>query len=85
MAIVFVANVIPLQAQEIPLQAPEGASDWVRGDAASVRLVAAKTGTSGEDAVGLGLEFMLDPGWKTYWRSPGDAGLPPQVLSLIHI
>ena len=22
-------------------------------------------------------EFRLDPGWKTYWRAPGDAGIPP--------
>ncbi|WP_137703034.1 protein-disulfide reductase DsbD domain-containing protein [Marimonas lutisalis] len=24
-----------------------------------------------------GLEFDLAPGWKTYWRAPGDAGVPP--------
>ncbi|SPJ23290.1 protein-disulfide reductase DsbD domain-containing protein [Palleronia abyssalis] len=23
------------------------------------------------------LEIRLDPGWKTYWRHPGDAGIPP--------
>lgn len=23
------------------------------------------------------LELRLEPGWKTYWRSPGDSGLPP--------
>ena len=23
------------------------------------------------------LELVLSPGWKTYWRSPGDAGIPP--------
>lgn len=23
------------------------------------------------------IEFRLEPGWKTYWRSPGDSGLPP--------
>ncbi len=23
------------------------------------------------------LEFDLNPGWKTYWRNPGPAGLPP--------
>lgn len=23
------------------------------------------------------IEFRLQPGWKTYWRSPGDSGLPP--------
>ena len=25
-----------------------------------------------------GLQLRLAPGWKTYWRSPGDAGIPPQ-------
>ena len=24
------------------------------------------------------LELTLTPGWKTYWRAPGDAGIPPQ-------
>ena len=30
----------------------------------------------GERAAGLLLE--LAPGWKTYWRSPGEAGVPPR-------
>jgi DsbC/DsbD-like thiol-disulfide interchange protein len=25
-----------------------------------------------------GLDITLDEGWKTYWRVPGDAGVPPQ-------
>ncbi len=24
------------------------------------------------------LRLILAPGWKTYWRAPGDAGIPPQ-------
>ena len=24
-----------------------------------------------------GLKLILAPGWKTYWRAPGDAGIPP--------
>jgi DsbC/DsbD-like thiol-disulfide interchange protein len=31
-----------------------------------------------KDAVELAfLEMQLEPGWKTYWRSPGDSGVPP--------
>lgn len=30
---------------------------------------------NGDHMAGLRLE--LAPGWKTYWRSPGDAGIPP--------
>ena len=26
-----------------------------------------------------GLEIRLDPGWKTYWRYPGDSGVPPTL------
>ncbi len=33
-----------------------------------------QTGTQGQMA---GLHFQLAPGWKTYWRAPGDAGIPP--------
>lgn len=27
--------------------------------------------------VRAGVEIRLDPGWKTYWRYPGDSGVPP--------
>ncbi len=26
-----------------------------------------------------GIEIRLAPGWKTYWRYPGDSGVPPQI------
>lgn len=26
----------------------------------------------------VALDLRLEPGWKTYWRSPGDAGIPPE-------
>jgi DsbC/DsbD-like thiol-disulfide interchange protein len=29
------------------------------------------------DRRAAGLEIELDDGWKTYWRMPGDAGVPP--------
>lgn len=25
------------------------------------------------------LRISLNPGWKTYWRAPGDAGIPPRI------
>ena len=25
------------------------------------------------------LDIELKPGWKTYWRDPGDAGVPPTI------
>ena len=26
----------------------------------------------------LALDLQLEPGWKTYWRKPGDSGIPPE-------
>ncbi len=60
-------------------QSPPGASPWADKGESRVRIIAPKI-TAGEgDSVSLGLEFLMEPGWKAYWRSPGDAGLPPQV------
>ncbi|MEO0911372.1 MAG: protein-disulfide reductase DsbD domain-containing protein [Pseudomonadota bacterium] len=25
----------------------------------------------------IGVEILLNPGWKTYWRAPGPGGIPP--------
>ena len=41
------------------------------------RLVAAVNAAGDTAMIEAGLEFRLAPGWKVYWRSPGDAGLPP--------
>ncbi len=43
---------------------------------AAVRLVVAGI-VDGRPEVGI--EIALEPGWKTYWRTPGDAGIPPVV------
>lgn len=41
----------------------------------SARLLPGWTNAQGERVSAL--ELRLEPGWKTYWRSPGDSGLPP--------
>lgn len=42
---------------------------------ASARLLPGWTDSSGNRVSALELELL--PGWKTYWRAPGDTGLPP--------
>jgi len=54
-------------------------SDWGRAEMVEARLVSAVDGTGTGGSVSLGLQVRLWPGWKTYWRSPGDAGLPPRL------
>jgi DsbC/DsbD-like thiol-disulfide interchange protein len=54
------------------------ASRWDEGLQSSVRLIAARTKGEGAERIHrAGIEFKLNPGWKTYWRYPGDSGVPP--------
>src|SRR5579883_2406606 len=62
-----------------PAVAEPAASEWVRTDQTQDRLVSAVTASGDAAALRLGLQFKLEPGWKIYWRSPGDAGLPPKA------
>ncbi|MGH7088993.1 MAG: protein-disulfide reductase DsbD domain-containing protein, partial [Stellaceae bacterium] len=55
------------------------ASPWAVNDQGRLRLVAARAYTGADKAITLGLEFELQPGWKIYWRSPGEAGYPPRI------
>jgi DsbC/DsbD-like thiol-disulfide interchange protein len=53
------------------------ASDWAADTHSKMRLIAG----SSQPRVPLlrsGIEVRLDPGWKTYWRYPGDSGVPPR-------
>lgn len=52
------------------------ASPWISDENSGVRLIAG----SAKDPAALraGVEVKLAPGWKTYWRYPGDAGVPPR-------
>jgi suppressor for copper-sensitivity B len=59
--------------------ADPGASEWARADDSAVRLVSATSAVGAAAELRVGLEFALQPGWKTYWRSPGDAGFPVTV------
>ena len=57
-----------------PAMASESA--WVSGEYSKVRLIAADQKNG---AVRAGLEFVMKPKWKTYWRSPGQAGFPARI------
>ena len=58
----------------LPVRA-EDSSPWQRDTHSAVRLLAGSR--SGGVLLG-GIAFQLQPGWKTYWRTPGDSGVPPR-------
>jgi DsbC/DsbD-like thiol-disulfide interchange protein len=46
---------------------------------AAVRLIAGASSSEGGATIHrAGVEIRLAPGWKTYWRYPGDSGIPPR-------
>src|SRR5512141_294388 len=53
------------------------ASAWAEDSRSAIRVIA---GANKSDAASLraGIEIKLQPGWKTYWRYPGDSGVPPR-------
>ncbi len=55
------------------------ATGWVGDDHAAARLISAAAATGSAATVEAGLEIRLMPGWHAYWRSPGDAGIPPSI------
>jgi DsbC/DsbD-like thiol-disulfide interchange protein len=53
------------------------ASAWVVLPNARVRLIAGPPAVKAANSYLAGVQLMLADGWKTYWRMPGDAGVPP--------
>jgi DsbC/DsbD-like thiol-disulfide interchange protein len=56
------------------------ASPWDAGSHSAVRLIAGGAVKQAEQqAFRAGIEVKLAKGWKTYWRYPGDSGIPPTI------
>ena len=75
--LVMLGSAAPLHAAS---QSNMATGAWI-GDPAygEVRLVSAVSAMGNLQELPLGLEFRLAPGWKIYWRTPGEAGLPPTL------
>ncbi|MGH7045181.1 MAG: protein-disulfide reductase DsbD family protein [Stellaceae bacterium] len=62
-----------------PAVAFAAATGWIGDDHAASRLITAVEATGVADTITAGIEIRLAPGWHTYWRSPGDAGIAPSI------
>jgi DsbC/DsbD-like thiol-disulfide interchange protein len=72
LALVCVGSMPAAQAQD--------ASAWDGEPHGATRLIAGASLKSADTKlVRAGIEIRLDPGWKTYWRYPGDSGVPPTL------
>jgi DsbC/DsbD-like thiol-disulfide interchange protein len=59
-----------------PQARAQDSSPWQKDGHSAVRLLAGSR--SGAVLLG-GIAFQLQPGWHTYWRTPGDSGVPPRI------
>lgn len=56
----------------------QDASAWDTQPHTAARLIAGTINKTAKAPIVLaGVELKLDPGWHTYWRDPGDSGVPP--------
>ncbi len=69
--------ICPLLAGQIAPAIAADASAWSEDLKSAVRLIAGAN-KAGEAVLRAGVEVKLQPGWHTYWRYPGDAGVPPR-------
>jgi DsbC/DsbD-like thiol-disulfide interchange protein len=80
------SSVLTLLALNLPALAQSGLDDVVQVD-----ILPGWDSNDGTTRM-AGLRIKMAPGWKTYWRAPGDAGIPPQFdwsgssnLSGVHV
>lgn len=79
-AAVIAAAMLPFVsvAANVSYAAPAGETPWAKSFHAEARLIAGnEREQQGRKVLLAGIHLKLDKEWKTYWRSPGDAGLPP--------
>jgi DsbC/DsbD-like thiol-disulfide interchange protein len=75
--LMLVSSVLLCLASLSPARAQD-TSAWQSEAHAATRLIAGVlVKTPKGSFVRAGIEIRLDPGWKTYWRYPGDTGVPP--------
>ena len=73
----LVAGLI-LALSALAAEARQSATAWDSTEVSDIRLISAQDSVGG-GTVSLGLQIRLAPSWKTYWRSPGEAGFPPRI------
>lgn len=61
-------------------QAIAASSDWFRSTELEARLITSVDSVAVDQAtLQAGLQLKLADGWKTYWRTPGEVGMPPEL------
>ncbi len=67
-------------SQLAPSMSQAASSEPFRSKAVTANLITATSGVaSGAKTLSAGFRIVLGDGWKTYWRTPGEVGIPPTI------
>jgi DsbC/DsbD-like thiol-disulfide interchange protein len=66
-----------IAAASAALAAVASASPWIDSTNSKVRLVSGTVDVDGKPTLLAGVQLRMNSGWKTYWKNPGDSGVPP--------
>jgi DsbC/DsbD-like thiol-disulfide interchange protein len=69
------ARIALFAALALPAAALAARSDWSAAERSQLRLLLS---TAEDGRYRGGIEIVLEPEWYTYWRNPGEAGIPPR-------
>jgi suppressor for copper-sensitivity B len=76
----LIGILVLLAAMVLPEAAAHAAaSDWASNRHGAARLISAVEATGSGTRLDVALQLRLTPGWHTYWRTPGDAGIAPTI------
>jgi DsbC/DsbD-like thiol-disulfide interchange protein len=77
-SLLAVAAILACGAADAAPGQAASSTPWAASTNSRVRLVAGRVGEKAGLARVSGVQLRMDPGWKTYWRNPGDSGVPPE-------
>ncbi|MGH6802415.1 MAG: protein-disulfide reductase DsbD domain-containing protein [Methyloceanibacter sp.] len=72
-----VSAIVGIAAANAALAAVASASPWIDSSNSKVRLVSGTVDLDGKFTLLAGVQLRMNSGWKTYWKNPGDSGVPP--------
>jgi DsbC/DsbD-like thiol-disulfide interchange protein len=75
--ILALGAILSVAAGETAVAMDASASPWIESTHSKVRLVSGTLQLDGEPTLVAGIQLRMDADWKTYWKNPGDSGVPP--------
>jgi DsbC/DsbD-like thiol-disulfide interchange protein len=73
-ALIFITGIAAAGAA---LAAVTSSSPWAASNSSKARLVSGTVELDGKPDLIAGVQLRMNSGWKTYWKNPGDSGVPP--------